>query len=128
MGYTILLVDDSETIRAMLERTLHMTGLTIEKIIQAQNGKDALAKLAEHWVDIVFTDIHMPEMSGVALIDHMATVKEYADIPVVTISTEGSSARIEELKRKGVSGYIRKPFTPESIRDIILETLGGWDE
>ncbi len=127
MAYTIMVVDDSETIRAVLERTIGMTKLPVDTIIQAENGKDALVKLEQNWVDIVFTDINMPEMTGIELVDEMNINAEYSDIPVVIVSTEGSKARIEELRKKGVKGYLRKPFTPENIRDVIIETLGGWD-
>ena len=127
MAYTIMVVDDSDTIRAVLERTLIMTRLPVDEIIQAVNGRDALKKLADKWVDIVFTDIHMPEMDGESLVDAMNRDPELADIPVVVVSTEGSTTRIAELRRKGIKGYLRKPFTPEAIRDIIVETLGGWD-
>jgi two-component system chemotaxis response regulator CheY len=52
---------------------------------------------------------------------------DFRDIPVIVVSTEGSRARIEELRKRGVKGYLRKPFTPENIRDIIIETLGEWN-
>ena len=128
MAYTIMVVDDSDTIRTVLERTLKMTKLPVDEVIHAVNGCDALEKLKEKWVDIVFTDIHMPEIDGIKLFDTMNEDPELSEIPVVSVSTEGSSTRIAELKKKGIKGYLRKPFTPESIRDIIVETLGGWDE
>lgn len=127
MAYTILLVDDSETIRAVLKRAIEMTKLPIDEIVTAQNGKEALEKMKNTWIDIIFTDIHMPEMSGIELVDAMNNNKEFSEIPVIIVSTEGSTVRIEELKNKGIKGYLRKPFTPEGIRDIIIETLGGWD-
>lgn len=127
MAYTIMVVDDSETIRAVLQRTIGMTKLPVNEVIQAENGKDALKKLENNWVDIVFSDINMPQMNGIELVDAMISHSEYKDIPIVIVSTEGSQTRIEELRRKGIKGYLRKPFTPENIRDIILETLGGWD-
>lgn len=128
MAYTIMVVDDSETIRFVLERTLGMTKLPVEAVIQASNGKEALAKLRDTWVDIVFTDIHMPELDGVKLLEAMNEDPVLKEIPVVVVSTEGSRTRIEELRRKGIKGYLRKPFTPEAVRDIILDTLGGWNE
>lgn len=128
MAYTIMVVDDSDTIRAVLERTLKMTRLPVDEVVHAIHGGDALEKLRERWVDIVFTDIHMPQVDGIKLIDLMNEDPELSEIPVVIVSTEGSSTRIAELKRKGIKGYLRKPFTPENIRDIIIETLGGWDE
>lgn len=127
MAYTIMVVDDSETIRAVVERTLGMTRLAIDEVIHAENGGDALRKLKDTWVDIVFTDINMPEVDGMTLVDSMNADPEMSEIPVVIVSTEGSTTRIAELRKKGVKGYLHKPFTPEAIRDIIVETLGGWD-
>jgi two-component system, chemotaxis family, chemotaxis protein CheY len=127
MAYTILIVDDSQTIRSMLERSLTMTGLPIDAVIQAQHGREALDILAAMWVDIVFTDIHMPELDGIGLITAMQASKEFKDIPIVVVSTEGSASRISELTRKGIKGYLRKPFTPEKIRDVIVSTLGVWN-
>ncbi len=127
VAYSIMIVDDSETIRAVLERSLNMTRLPIDKIMQAVNGRDAIEKLTESWIDIVFTDLNMPEMDGVELIDTITTHPEFCDIPVVVISTEGSSTRIDELKKKGIKGYLRKPFTPEKLKETILNTLGDWN-
>ncbi len=127
MAYTILIVDDSETIRGVLKRTIQMTKLPIHEIIAAANGKEALEKLDTRWVDIVFSDINMPEMNGIELIREMKSDSEYSDIPVAIISTEGSKTRIQEIMNMGVSGFIRKPFTPEQIREVILDNLGGWD-
>ncbi len=127
MAYTIMVVDDSETIRSVLDRTVRMAKLPVDEIIQAVNGRDALGKLKDAWVDIVLSDINMPELDGVGLVDAMNGDPALRDIPVVIVSTEGSVVRIDELKRKGVKAYLRKPFTPEAIRDVIVETLGGWD-
>jgi two-component system chemotaxis response regulator CheY len=128
MAYTIMVVDDSETIRSVLERTIRMTRLPVDRILEAPNGKEALRTLADEWVDIIFTDLNMPEMGGAELIDALKGDVELCDVPIVIVSTEGSQTRIEELRGKGIEGYLRKPFTPESIRDIIIDTLGEWDE
>jgi len=128
MAYTIMVVDDSETIRAVLERSLTMTKLPILEVIKAVNGKDALDKLKDNWVDIVFSDINMPVMDGIELVTSMQKNAELKAIPVIIVSTEGSATRIEALKKMGIKGYLRKPFTPEKIRDIIIQTLGEWDE
>jgi two-component system, chemotaxis family, chemotaxis protein CheY len=128
MGYTVMIVDDSDTIRAMLVRTLGMTKLPFDDILTACNGIEALEQLREHWIDLVFTDLHMPQMGGIELLETMQSEPSLNEIPVVIVSTEGSSTRIQELKVKGIKGYVRKPFTPEGIRDIILEILGGWEK
>ncbi|MGL1901244.1 MAG: response regulator [Fibrobacterales bacterium] len=128
MSYTILIVDDSNTIRGALERTLSMTKLPIEEIIQAEDGVLALEKLKTNFVDIVLSDINMPNMNGVELVQYMKGHNEYKDIPIIVISTEGSKTRMEELKEMGIAGYLRKPSRPEKLRDTLLEILGGWDE
>jgi two-component system chemotaxis response regulator CheY len=122
-----MIVDDSLTIREVLTRSIEMTKLPLEEIVQADNGITALKKLEDNWIDIIFTDINMPQMNGIELINALKENAEYKDIPVVIVSTEGSKKRIEELYKKGIKGYLRKPFTPEIIRDVIIKTLGGWD-
>ncbi len=128
MAYTILVVDDSETIRGVLKRTIEMTKLPIHEVHTACNGLEALEVMEQEWIDIVFSDINMPKMTGLELVDAMKEHMEYADIPVAIISTEGSKTRIEALREKGICGYVRKPFTPEQIREVILSTLGEWHE
>ncbi len=126
MGYTILLVDDSETIRLAIARAIGMTDLVVDEILQAGNGKEALAVLANKWVDIVFSDINMPEMNGIEFVTELRASGEYAKLPVVIISTEGSKSRMDDLQSRGVNGYLRKPFTPEQLRDTVLGILGSW--
>jgi two-component system, chemotaxis family, chemotaxis protein CheY len=126
MGYSIMIIDDSETIRAVLERTLAMTKLPVDSVIQANNGKEALDKLEALWIDIIFSDINMPVMDGIKFVETVSASPEYKHIPVVIVSTEGSTTRIDNLIKQGVKGYLRKPFTPEKIRDIIITTLGEW--
>jgi two-component system chemotaxis response regulator CheY len=127
MGYTVMVVDDSDTIRSVLVRTLGLTKLPFVEILTAKNGIEALEQLKTHWIDLVFSDLHMPEMGGMELIGKMREDPAFKEIPVVIVSTEGSVTRIENLKEMGIKGYIRKPFTPEGIRNIILEILGGWE-
>lgn len=124
MSFSILIADDSEIIREVLERTIHMTKISFDKIHKAANGSEALTILNDQWIDIVFTDIHMPIMGGIELIKTMRKSPELKDTPVVVISTEGSSTRIGELKSLDIKGYLRKPFTPESIRDTLAAILG----
>jgi two-component system chemotaxis response regulator CheY len=126
MAYTVMVVDDSEIVRSVLERTLTLTKLPIDSFIQAENGKDALEKLSGNWVDIVFSDLHMPEIDGMGLVTAMSQNAELREIPVFIISTEGNKSCIDALLKKGVKGFLRKPFTPEKLRDLMVETLGDW--
>jgi len=128
MAFNILIVDDSETIRAVLIKTLKMARIPLGEVIEAANGREALEKLKAGWVDIIFADINMPVMNGIEMIDEICADSNLKEIPVLVISTEGSKTRQDELLQKGVKGYIRKPFAPEQIRDSLIEILGGWDE
>lgn len=124
MPYNILIIDDSATVRAVLAKTLTLAEVDLGEVKEAENGRVGLEALQNGWFDLVFTDINMPEMNGLELIDAIAKDENLSSVPVVVISTDGSSTRIDEVKAKGVRAYIRKPFTPESIRDVVREVLG----
>lgn len=125
MSRNILIVDDSATIRAMIKRTIAMTGLDVGELYEASNGIEALAQLADHEVAVLLVDINMPAMNGVQLLTRMKQVSRLRDIPVIIASTEGSQQRIAELRRLGVAGYVRKPFQPEQLRDVLMPILGA---
>lgn len=125
MSFNILLVDDSKTVRAVISKTLELAGVPVNELYEASNGKEALDILDNNWIDIVFTDINMPVMTGVEMIEKMCENNLLKTIPVVIVSTEGSRTRIEILKSKGISDYIRKPFTPEQIKKAVDNITGG---
>jgi two-component system chemotaxis response regulator CheY len=124
MSYNILVVDDSRTTRAVIAKTLSLAGVPINELHEAENGRRALNILDDNWIDLVLADINMPEMDGVEMVDRMSEDGLMKTIPVVIISTEGSKTRIEEMRSKGVRAYVRKPFTPEIIKDIVEDILG----
>jgi two-component system, chemotaxis family, chemotaxis protein CheY len=128
MALNILIVDDSETVRAIIAKTLKMAQVPVGELYNAANGKEALEVLGENWVDLVFSDINMPVMGGVEMIEQMCADNLMKTIPVVVVSTEGSTTRMEELKAKGVRAYIRKPFTPELVRNVVTDIMGGLDD
>lgn len=124
MAYNVLIVDDSETIRAVIRKTLSLTMLPVNVVHEAGNGQAALECMQKHWVDVVFADLNMPVMSGMEMIDYMAERGRLTDTPVIVISTEGSPKRVDELMAKGVRGFIAKPFTPERFKETMEEVLG----
>lgn len=124
MAYNILIVDDSQTMRSILAKNLQMTGLDLGEIHLAVNGRDALEKLRANWIDLIITDLNMPEMSGLELVKELANDQELSSTPVIVISTEGSEERVALLRQQGISDYIRKPFTPESVSEAIVKILG----
>jgi len=123
MTMNVLIVDDSGVMRAMIQKTLRMTGLPLGEIHQAGNGQEGLAALEAHWIDLVIADINMPVMNGEEMIDRMQANPATCNTPTVVVSTEGSQTRIERLAHKGVR-FIHKPFTPETIRDTICALTG----
>jgi two-component system, chemotaxis family, chemotaxis protein CheY len=124
MSLNILVVDDSETVRSVIAKTLRMAGVPVSELFQAANGKEALDILKDHWIDLIFSDINMPVMGGVEMIQQMKQDDILKTIPVIVVSTEGSATRIEQLKAQGVRAYIRKPFTPELVRSVVNDILG----
>ncbi|MFN8548141.1 MAG: response regulator [Candidatus Eisenbacteria bacterium] len=125
MSLNVLLVDDSETVLDVLARTLKLAALDLNQVYRAANGQEALQLLKANWVDLVFADINMPVMGGVEMVETMARDGLLKTIPVVIVSTEGSVTRIQSLRDKGVAGYIRKPFTPESIKAVVQEVMAA---
>lgn len=124
MSHHILIVDDSILMRAALKRTIDMVGIEIASITEAGNGKEALEVLENNTVDLILTDLNMPEMNGVELVHFLKESSEYANIPVIVITTESSTVRIEELQEAGILDYLHKPFTPEEFRETITRSLG----
>jgi two-component system chemotaxis response regulator CheY len=124
MAYNVLLVDDSATVRAVMTKTLKIAQIPLGELSTACNGKEALDVLKEKWVDLVITDLNMPEMTGFELVDALFGDDRYKSIPILVVTTEGSATRIDDLKKKGVRGYVRKPFTPEQIGEMITKVMG----
>jgi two-component system, chemotaxis family, chemotaxis protein CheY len=84
-----------------------------------------LKVLSEEWLDLVLTDYNMPDMNGLELVEKMKKDETLKSIPVVMVTTEGSRERVDEFIAKGIMGYIKKPFTPEQIKQKLIEIMGG---
>jgi two-component system chemotaxis response regulator CheY len=125
MGLRFLIVDDSATTRAIIRRTIRLSGVPADAVLEASNGIEALQMLTGERVDLVLADLHMPGMDGVELMKNMQRDQLLATIPVVIVSADPNISRIKELTRNGVRGHLRKPFTPESLRALIEQTLGA---
>ena len=123
MAINVLIVDDSAVMRAMIIKTMRMSGLPLGEIHQAANGREGLAAFKEHWIDLVTMDINMPIMNGEEMLESMQQDPDLRDTPTIVISTEGSETRIERLLCKSAS-FINKPFSPEIFRDTVKELLG----
>ncbi len=127
MALNMLIVDDSETVRAVICKTLGLSELPIGTLYQAGNGVEALEILGKEWIDLVFADVNMPIMGGIELVNKMQENELYKTIPIIMVSTEGSATRIQELHEKGIKAFIRKPFRPENLKSTIQDILGVFD-
>jgi two-component system, chemotaxis family, chemotaxis protein CheY len=128
MPLRLLVVDDSSIIRRVVIRTLKMVLSSVGDIFEAANGVEALAILEDTKVDLILTDINMDDMGGIELISRVKAADNLKEIPIVVISTEGNENRVSQLIEQGAVGYIKKPFTPEQIRDTICEIVGATNE
>ncbi len=119
MGKNVLLVDDSSTMRKIVGRSLRQAGLDFDNIYEAADGIEALEVLEKESVDIVLSDINMPNMDGISFLREKATRDGIKDIPVFMISTETGDDIIGEAKSLGAIGAIKKPFTPEKVNEVL---------
>ncbi len=118
---TILIVDDSNAMRSLLVSTIEHLGNF--RIVQAPNGFEALRLLPREKVDLILTDINMPEINGLELLSFVRNNPIYKDVPVIIISTEGSRKDIEKGLSLGANEYLVKPFAPESLLELVKKLL-----
>jgi two-component system chemotaxis response regulator CheY len=115
-----MIIDDSSVMRKIVERSLRQAGLDISEVMEAGNGLEALAAIALKKPDLILSDINMPAMNGLEFVKKLQDVPGMKDVPVVMITTEASESHVVEALSYGAKGYIRKPFTPEQVKEHVL--------
>lgn len=120
MSKVILIVDDSESIREVVNFTLENEGY---KVLIGIDGKDALKFLDGRPIDLIITDLHMPEMDGIELIKHIRTVDSYKHIPILFLTTESQVSKKMEAKDAGATGWIIKPFVPAKLIEALKKVI-----
>jgi two-component system chemotaxis response regulator CheY len=120
-----LIVDDSSVMRKIVERSLRQAGVNLTQVLEAGNGAEALGVLQESKVDLILCDINMPVMDGLEFVKQLAGVENGKDVPVVMITTEGSETHVVQALSAGARGYIRKPFTPDQVKEHVIPVLAG---
>jgi two-component system chemotaxis response regulator CheY len=123
MALKVLVVDDSAVIRKVVIRALQQTGVTIDEVLQASDGNEGLAVLRAQRIDLVLSDINMPNMDGIQMLAIMHDDDVLKNIPVIMITTEGSQAKVMDAAKLGAKGLVRKPFVPEQIKQKMTECL-----
>lgn len=119
MAFRALIVDDSSVIRSVIRRSLELSGLEFERIIEAADGAEALDRLDEEWVDVIFADLNMPGMSGMEMIERISSDDMLATIPTIVISSVRNRSLLDPVLARGVKAYISKPFFPEKLREVV---------
>jgi two-component system chemotaxis response regulator CheY len=120
----VLIVDDSAVMRKIVERALRQGGLDLGEVLEAGNGAEALVAVRKGGLDLILSDINMPVMDGLEFLRNLASEDLAKGVPVVMITTEGSESRVVEALSAGARGYLRKPFTPEQVKERVAPLVG----
>ena len=118
-----LIVDDSSVMRKIVERSLRQAGVDLSEVREAGNGAEGLGALKDNGVDLILCDINMPVMDGVEFLRQLQGQENAKGVPVVMITTEGSESHVVQALSLGARGYIRKPFTPEQVKEHVIPLL-----
>ena len=121
MSETIMTVDDSASIRQMVSFTLKQAGYNV---VEAVDGQDALNKLQTATVQMIITDLNMPNLNGIELIRAVRANPSHRFVPIVMLTTESQAEIKQEGKEAGATGWIVKPFKPDQLLAVIRKVLG----
>lgn len=120
MPLDVLIVDDSAAIRKILHRVLAQAELPLGKVHEANDGQEALKTLSKEKVGLILSDINMPNMDGMELLSQIRANDAYKSVPIIMITTEGSQEKVMQALNLGAAGYVRKPFTPDQIKEKLV--------
>ena len=121
MAKKIMIVDDSVTVRQVLQLTLDSAGF---EVVEAVDGQDALDKLEGARIDMMITDLNMPNMDGITLVKELRTLPNYKFTPILLLTTESATDKKMEGKKAGATGWLVKPFNPDQLIATIKKVLG----
>ncbi|MCB1925032.1 MAG: response regulator [Gammaproteobacteria bacterium] len=121
MAASILAVDDSASMRQMVSFTLKGAGYDV---VEASDGVQALNIAKTRAVNLVITDVNMPNMDGISLIRELRGLSSYKFTPLLMLTTESSPEKKQEGKAAGATGWIVKPFNPEQLLNTVKKVLG----
>ena len=119
----VLIVDDSAAIRKILLRVLRQTDLPFGEIQEAGDGAEAVDILKDRSFGLILSDINMPTMDGLQLLARVKQMDHLKNVPVIMITTEGGQGKVMEAVQLGATGYVRKPFTAEQIKEKLAGVL-----
>ena len=121
MAKNILVVDDAVSMRGLVSMALRNNGY---QVVEASDGKDALNKLSEHKVDMIVTDLNMPNMDGITLIREVKAIGKHKFTPIVMLTTESQESKKAEGQQAGAKAWILKPFKPDVLVGVVKKIIG----
>ncbi len=113
-------VDDAATMRKMVRFTLKPTG---HEILEASDGSEALTTLRQQPVDLVITDVNMPNMNGIELTRELRALPSYRNVPIILLTTESDPEKKNQGRAAGATGWIVKPFNQEQLLSVVTKVL-----
>lgn len=122
MTKTILSVDDSASMRQMVKLALSGAGY---QVVEAADGKEALVKAKAGGINMVLTDLNMPNMDGLTLIRELRTMPAFKGVPIVFLTTESDAGKKNEAKAAGATAWIVKPFQQDQLLGVVKKVLGS---
>ena len=121
MSKDILIVDDSPSIRQMVEVTLRSAGYNITAAVDGQNALDICKTRS---FDFVLTDVNMPNMDGITLVGSLRGLPNFANTPIIVLTTEAGADVKAKGKEAGATGWMVKPFDPSKLLQVVAKVLG----
>jgi len=117
MAKNVLIVDDSATMRKIIMRGIRQAGIENADFKEAADGVEGMKAVEKEAFDLILSDVNMPNMNGLDFVKAVAA--RGTPPPIVMITTEGSEEVVKEAMTRGARGYLKKPFTPEKIQEVI---------
>jgi two-component system, chemotaxis family, chemotaxis protein CheY len=121
MGKTIMVVDDAKSMRGLVSMTLQSAGY---EVVEACDGQDALSKIEAHPVNMIISDLNMPNMNGIEMIKVLKQNPRYKFLPIVMLTTESDDTKKKEGQAAGAKAWIVKPFKPETVLKVVGKIIG----
>lgn len=120
MTQTVMVVDDSTSVRKMVTFTLENAGYAV---IEAENGWDALKKIPQSLISLFIVDLNMPHVNGFELTRSVRSMKDHKFTPIVMLTTESQASKKKKAKEAGATGWITKPFKPNQLIGVINKVI-----
>lgn len=120
MEKTVMIVDDSASLRQVVKMALSRAGYAV---VEASDGQDALSKLDGQKINLIVSDVNMPNMDGITFVTHVKQHPRYKFTPVIMLTTEGQDAKKEQGRAAGAKAWIVKPFSPPTLLDAVSKLI-----